>query len=531
MNLLDWTIIFVYLAGMILLSIYLGRGQKKQDDYYVGGRTLPWWAIGLSTMATQTSAISFISVPAFVALREGGGLVWLQYELAVPLAIIFVMIFLIPFFRRLELISVYEYLEMRFGPGTRSLLAGVFLLSRGLASGVGIYASAIVLAVCLETDLWIMILLIGVVTLIYDTIGGMKAVVYSDVIQMGILAIGIFICSFYALSEMGGWNAVIAAHDPSRFQVFDLSTGLGDGGSFPLWGFLIGGFFLYASYYGCDQSQAQRELSAPSATHTRYSLMFNGFARMPLTLGYVFMGLTVGAVFLTSPDSKALIPEGNPDYMIPTFVLEYLPHGIKALIFSAVLAASMSSLDSALNSLSASTMRDFVERTISIKNARQHLFYSKCVTVLWGLLIIIFAFLLGGEETVVERINKVGSAFYGPILAAFVTGVAIRRVSGKCMVTGILAGVGCNLLLWLEFQGFFWMWWNVSGCIVAMLVAVTFSLFSPQKSQIPFDSPFILWNTDIIKKERDWLKSYISLFIFFICMSLFCAFLPFLLTK
>ena len=179
MNLLDWSIVCLYLAGMILFSVYLSRGQKEQADYYVGGRALPWWAVGLSTMATQTSAISFISVPAFVALREGGGLTWLQYEFAVPLAIIFVMICLIPFFRRLRLISVYEYLEMRYGPGTRSLLAGVFLLSRGLATGVAVYASAIVLAVCMGTDLWLMILLIGVVTLIYDAIGGMKAVVYN----------------------------------------------------------------------------------------------------------------------------------------------------------------------------------------------------------------------------------------------------------------------------------------------------------------------------------------------------------------
>ena len=264
MNLLDWSIVCLYLAGMILFSVYLSRGQKEQADYYVGGRALPWWAVGLSTMATQTSAISFISVPAFVALREGGGLTWLQYEFAVPLAIIFVMICLIPFFRRLRLISVYEYLEMRYGPGTRSLLAGVFLLSRGLATGVAVYASAIVLAVCMGTDLWLMILLIGVVTLIYDAIGGMKAVVYSDVIQMAILACGMVICSGYALAEVGGWDMALAAHDPSRLKVFDFSTGLGDAGRFPLWGFLIGGFFLYASYYGCDQSQVQRELSAPS---------------------------------------------------------------------------------------------------------------------------------------------------------------------------------------------------------------------------------------------------------------------------
>lgn len=189
------------------------------------------------------------------------------------------------------------------------------------------------------------------ITLIYDTIGGIKAVVYSDVIQMAILAGGVILCSCYALSEVGGWQAVFAAYDPTRFNVFEFSTGLGDGGRFPLWGFLIGDFFLYVSYYGCDQSQVQRELSAPSAAHTKLSLMFNGFAQIPLTLGYVFPELTVGAIFVMRPEAMGLIPEGNPDFMVPTFVLEYMPHGIKALIFAAILAAAMSSLDSALHLL------------------------------------------------------------------------------------------------------------------------------------------------------------------------------------
>ncbi len=530
MNLFDWAIICMYLGGMILLSVYLGRGQREQADYYVGGRNIPWWATGISTMATQTSAISFISIPAFVALREGGGLTWLQYELAVPLSIIFVMVFLIPFFRRLKLISVYEYLEQRFGPGTRGLLAGVFLVSRGLASGVAVYASAIVLTVCLQTELWMMILVIGIITLIYDTIGGMKAVVYSDVLQMGILAAGVILCTAYALSEVGGWDAAISAHDPARFKVFEFSTGLGDGGRFPMWGFLIGGFFLYSSYYGCDQSQVQRELSAPSVEHTKLSLAFNGFARMPLTLGYVFMGLAVGAVFVTNPKVLALIPEGNPDFLVPTFVLTYMPHGIKALIFAAILAAAMSSLDSALNSLSASTMRDFVERYMHPINPRQYLILGKLTTVAWGVMIIIFAFLLGGEETVIERINKVGSAFYGPILAAFVIGVSIRRVQGYAIVTGVLAGVGINLVLWLGFGDIFWMWWNLTGCVVAMLVAVGISFAKPKKEYAPGSDLLVLWDTDVWEEERRWIPVYCSLILFFIGLLVLCAFLPGILT-
>jgi len=535
MNLWDWSILAVYMAGMIALSVFLGRGQSNQEDYYVGGRDLPWWAVGVSTMATQTSAISFISVPAFVAVREGGGLTWLQYELAVPLAMIFIMIFLIPFFRRLELISVYEYLELRFGPGTRSFLAAVFLLSRGLGTGVGVYASAIVLAVCLDTKLSYMILTIGIVTLVYDTIGGMKAVVYSDVLQMVILVGGIALCIVYALSDVGGWSGALSAVDPARLVALDFSSGLGDGGRFPFWGFLFGGFFLYASYYGCDQSQAQRELSAPTLADTKYSLVFNGFARLPLTVAYVALGLAVGAVFVQNPEARELLPEGKVDYMVPTFVLHYLPHGIKALIFSAILAAAMSSLDSALNSLSASTMRDFIERYLvkGEPDPRTMMWGGKLTTVGWGLLIIVFAFLLGGEDTVVERINKVGSAFYGPILAAFLVGVTVRRVRGPAMVTGIIAGVGFNLLLWLgedllgralAIEPIFWMWWNLFGCAVSMIVALALGPVGD-----PGGRPtkgLVLWDTDIWRQERRWWPTYGLLLGYFLVMLGLCYYAP-----
>jgi SSS family solute:Na+ symporter len=477
-------------------------------------------------MATQTSAVSFISVPAFVALREGGGLTWLQNELAVPLAMIFIMVFLIPFFRRLELISVYEYLELRFGPGTRSLLSGVFLLSRGLGTGVGVYASAIVLSVCLQLELWLTILVIGVVTLIYDTIGGIKAVVYSDVIQMLVLVLGIGLSVFYGLREVGGWGAAVSAFDPGRFVALDFSGGLGaGGGGFPFWGFVVGGFFLYASYYGTDQSQVQRELSAPTLADTKYSLVFNGFARLPLTLAYIIMGLGIGAVFLQNPGARGLLFGGRPDSMVPSFVLHYLPAGIRGLIFSAILAAAMSSLDSALNSLSAATMRDFVERYLAAGAAPgAHLRLGKLTTVAWGALIIVFAFLLGGEETVVERINKVGSAFYGPILAAFLAGVSIRSVSGAGMVAGILSGVGLNVLLWLGVDELFWMWWNLTGCAAALGVAVFVSLALP--AHRPPDRRLILWDSGVLAGERRWLPTYGLLVLYFLGMLFLCWKLP-----
>ena len=517
MNSLDWIIIIVYLCGMIGLSIFLGRSQSNEEDYFVGGRKLSWWAVGLSTMATQTSAISFISIPAFVALKEGGGLTWLQYELALPLAIILVMAFLVPFFRRLRLVSVYEYLELRFGTSVRYLVSGVFLISRGLATGVGVYASGIVLAVCLGIPLWLTILIIGVVTVIYDTIGGITAVVYSDVIQMVVLIAGILICIVYAAAIVGGLDEVWASFPPARRIAIDPSSGLqGAGASVPLWAFLFGGIFLYTSYYGTDQSQVQRELSAATTADTNKSLLLNGLTRFPLTILYVLLGIVMLAVYQNSPDLIARIPYDKPDYLVPQFILLFLPQGLRAVIFASLLSAAMSSLDSALNSLSASTVHDFIAPRL--KHKTRLLTVGKLTTVCWGILITGFAFLVGGiSETVIESINKIGSAFYGPILAAFIVGVLSQKATAGSITAGILAGVGFNLFLWLAMPGVYWMWWNMTGFLVATGVSFMVSFIRPAARTRDI-SNYVIRGSDLLRKGRRWWPIYAILVLYFFLM-------------
>jgi SSS family solute:Na+ symporter len=516
MNSIDWTIVVVYLASMIGLSIYLGRGQVSPEDYYVGGRKISWIAIGFSTMATQTSAISFISIPAFVALKDGGGLTWLQYELALPVAIILVMAFLIPFFRQLKLVSVYEYLELRFNSSVRSLASLVFLISRGLATGVGVYASAIVLSVCLGIPIWATILIIGVVTVIYDTIGGIQAVVYSDLIQMIILIAGVITCILFAASEVGGLDVIFSSLPESRQKALDFSTGLAGDGTVPFWAFLFGGFFLYASYYGTDQSQVQRELSSKSTDETKKSLFLNGLARFPLTILYILLGMAVFAVYQKSPELQSAVPQDSPDHLVPQFVLLKLPTGMRALLFSSLLAAAMSSLDSALNSLSASTMKDFVSKYL--KNSHRPLVISKIITVIWGVFVTGFAFLVDGiSDTVIESINKIGSAFYGPVLAAFLVGVLSKTANSLGMILGILGGVVLNLILWLAFPEVHWMWWNVFGCLTAILVAWLSSWLTapPQPQTI---ARYSLRQENIYQRERSWRSRYLLLGGYFIAI-------------
>lgn len=484
---LDWIVLTVYLLAMIGLSAWLSRGQEDSADYFVGGRRLPWWAVGISIVATQSSAISFVSIPAFVALREGGGLTWLQYELAVPLAMLFLLGWVVPYLRDRQLVSVFEFPQQRFGIATGRTLAAVFLISRGLATGIAIYAAALVVSPMLGWSLTVSILLIGVVAVIYDTLGGMKAVVASDVIQLGLMMFGVGCAIVIAVGLVGGFGEAWAALSPERRVAVDWSTGIGDGATAPFWAYLIGGFFLYASYYGTDQSQVQRLLGTTQSRAAQKAVLLGGMLRLPLTLLYVTLGIALGAAWQTQPELQSLVSMDRIDTLVPQFLLTYVPVGLKGLILAAILAAAMSSVDSALNSLSAVTLRDFVQPWMG-KEVGDHPLAGRIITVIWGVFITGLALVADGlDRTVIEAINKVGSAFYGPVLATFVIGLGIKRVQGRAMLIGLVAGVATNLTAWLTAWPIHWMWWNVIGFGVTTALAVGLS------RQTTGDSPIARW--------------------------------------
>ena len=361
MALIDWIILFSYIAFILALGWWVGRKQKSQEDYYLGGRSMPSWQIALSVMATQVSAISLIGAPAFIALKTNGGLVWLQYEFAIPLAMILIMIILVPMYHRTRATTIYEYLENRFGKTTRMFISAVFLLSRGLGSGVMLLATAIVTAVCLDWDLSQTILLIGLVAIVYTTFGGIVADIYSDIIQLFILWGGAILTIILIWMNIDASDLSLIFNQPERLKIFDFqSTGLGDGQTFGFWPMLIGGFFLYLSYYGCDQSQAQRLLTTATDKEAKKSLMINGIFRYPLVLTYSAVGLLLIPFLYANPDFASKLTGQQPDFLVPYFLIEYMPAGLLGLIVAGFFAASMSSIDSALNSLSAASFKDFL---------------------------------------------------------------------------------------------------------------------------------------------------------------------------
>ncbi len=497
MNYLDYIIIVVYLIGFLGIG-YFFKENKSSGDYFLGGRSMGWFPLSLSTMATQLSAISFISAPAFVGLKDGGGLQWLTYEFGVPLAMAFLLIALIPTLYKSGIVSVYEYLEKRFDASSRLLISFVFQISRSVATGVMVYTMALILQATAGVDFWISILIIGVITLVYSFQGGMKAVIWGDVIQMVILFLGIVICLVYGISELGGFENFLTNVDQDRLIAVDFNKWGFDNANgddeFGFWPMVIGGFFLYASYYGTDQTQSQRLLSSKGMPTIKKLLLANGLFRFPLTLTYCVMGLVLGTLLLQDLGFQDMMEatyqanigslEGKKaDLMVPVFIINYLPNGVIGILIVAIMSAAMSSLSSTVNSLSAVSMEDFVKRFKPKMSDAKYVMNSRLISLFWGLVCLGLAFFAGNiEGTVIEVINKISSVFYGPILAAFILAILTKKTHALGANIGIVVGVLFNMYLWLYVPEVFWFWWNAIGCLVTMVVAMAVSFFVKQKA-------------------------------------------------
>lgn len=469
-GLLDGTIVIAYLASVLALSLAIARRQRSGTDYFLAGRAMTGPILAGSILANQISAVSLIGAPAFVALRQGGGLSWLQYELAVPLAMIVAIVVLLPALRALPGASIYEFAEGRFGPGTRRTLAAAFLVSRGLALGVLLYASALVVAEALGWPLDVSIVAIGLFSLCYTSLGGIVADIWSDVIQLGVLLVGLLAGVIAVLLRHGG--DVIHAIPADRAQAIVAGSGLGAGGTFAFWPMLLGGLFLYVSYYACDQSQAQRLLTARSDAEARQALLLNGIFRFPLVLTYCLLGLLLAGLLATDAAFGARLAGRPADSLVPVFMMEYVPIGFRGLMLAGLLAAAMSSIDSAMNSLAAVTLEDVLRRDPATTSAR----WGRITSAAWGAFGIVTAIAFARSGTgVLELVNLIGSAFYGPILAVFVLGVLTRGVTGGGAVAGLVAGLGLNLLLSRLVPELSWLWWNPAGFAAAALVALAMS--------------------------------------------------------
>jgi Na+/proline symporter len=297
---LDWTVLGVYLVGIVAFGIWAGRGNEKMDDFFLAGRGMRWWAVGLSVMATQISAITFIGT---TGQAYTDGMRFLVVYFALPFAMVILCVTLVPFFYRSGVTTAYEYLERRFDARTRTLTSMLFLVSRGLAVGVTLYAPSLVMSVIMGLPESTTILLMGGSTIVYVIYGGNKSVIWTDVVQMAIIWFGIFVCFGVAITKLPETislrDALALAQTTGRLRVMDVSPSLET--PYTLWSGLIGGLFLMLSYFGCDQSQVQRYLSGASLKQSRLSLLFNAFLKVPMQFLILLTGVLVFVFYHFQP--------------------------------------------------------------------------------------------------------------------------------------------------------------------------------------------------------------------------------------
>src|SRR5437868_3679255 len=351
LNTLDFAIIALYLAGITLFGLRFRKKQRTLRDYFLAGREIPWWAIALSIVAAETSTLTIISIPG---LAYDSNLTFLQVVMGYVVGRVVISFVLLPHYFRGDLYTAYELIERRFGRGLRSLTAGLFLLTRAAAEGVRVYAVSIVVAIALGTGQIASIAIITALTLIYTFEGGLAAVIWTDVVQTGIYIGGTLVGLFTIVHLVpGGWHAIHSlAAGSGKLQVFDFSPTFWK--PYTFWAGIIGGAFLTTASHGTDQLIVQRLLAARNQKQSVTALLSSGVAIFIQFALFLIVGVMLWA-FYRVPSSVF----GKPDRIYPTFIARQMPHGISGLLIAAILAAAMSNLSAALNSLSSSSIMDF----------------------------------------------------------------------------------------------------------------------------------------------------------------------------
>ena len=481
LNRIDYAIIALYLAGITLFGLRFRKKQNSLRDYFLAGRDIPWWAIALSIVAAETSTLTIISIPG---LAYDTNLTFLQVVMGYVVGRIVISFLLLPHYFRGDLYTAYQLIERRFGSGLRTLTAGLFLMTRAAAEGVRVYAVSIVVSIALGTGEVASIAIITALTLVYTFEGGLAAVIWTDVVQTFIYVGGTFV-GLVTIAHLvpGGWTAIHdAASIAHKLQVFNFSASPWI--PYTFWAGLIGGAFLTTASHGTDQLIVQRLLAARSEKQSVTALLASGVAVFFQFGLFLIVGIMLWAFYRTP---SAMF--GRADRIYPTFIVTHMPHGISGLLIAAILAAAMSNLSAALNSLSSSTMMDFYVRLRPASDEKRRIRLSRWATVAWALVLFGLALVaLQQVGRVIEVGLQIASIAYGALLGVFLLGVLTKRANQPGAMVGMLFGFCIELYLWLGTR-VPWTWWVVIGTSITFAIGYASSLAFESKSATSSDSP------------------------------------------
>ncbi len=534
MRVFDWVVLALTIGFIVAYGLWKSRKVATVSGYLLADRSLPWYTVALSIMATQASAITFIST---TGQAYADGMRFIQFYFGLPLAMIIVGAFFVPRFRNANVYTAYEYLEKRFDAKTRALVSLIFLIQRGLAVGMVLYAPAVVLTVILGWNDSVTTILMGVIVTLYTVFGGIRAVAWTDFQQMIIMLVGLGAALFIAIYKLpegvglqealelagtaGKLNAVTTNFD--WFDRYNLFSGV------------IGGMFLALAYFGCDQSQVQRYLTGKDIAQSRMSLLFNAVAKIPMQFFILLTGAMVWVFYIfTAPpvtfhsgklpaltgtvierQHQAAIEErrsaatellakrneaararylkahqqvdavhkeatkgfNDTNYVFLNFVTQHLPVGFVGLVIAVIFGAAMSVSSGEINSLATVTMIDVYKRFLNPSgNEQSYLWFTRLATVFWGCYAVVSAQLARNLGSLVEAVNLLGSLFYGGLLGVFLLAFFFPRVKGTAAFLGVLAGEA--VIFYVHYTGAVgFLWYNVIGCAVVVAAGLLLSIF------------------------------------------------------
>lgn len=542
MSTIDWIILFSTLISIIIYGIYKSRTTKNLEGYFLSNRNLPWYMVLLSIMGTQASAITFLSAPG---QAYTDGMRFVQYYFGLPLAMVVICIFFVPVFRQLKVYTAYEFLENRFDAKTRTFTTALFLISRGLSTGISIYAPSIIISSLLGWNIYYTNLITGGFLIIYTMSGGAKAVAHTQKLQLIIIITGMFLAGYLVVkllpAGIGFTEALQTAGEQGRMNI--ITTGTTNGhfdwkDKYNIWSGLIGGFFLALSYFGTDHSQVGRYLTGKNEKESKVGLLMNGLVKIPMQFLILLVGVLVFsfyqfnkapvyfdqarvAIAKQTPyrdslirieeqyealstisyastaairaEYKAVLKKAIPgedandtNFIFLYFVKKNLPKGLVGLLIAVIFLAAWGSIAAALNSLAACTVVDMHKKYIN-KSCTEEEDYNlaKWYTFGWGIFSIavaMFAHNLG--NSLIEAVNILGSLFYGVILGIFLVAFWIKRVKGNAVFIAALVSELLVIMIYqMDIVSFLWL--NVIGAllviILSTMIQIALYLFNKKK--------------------------------------------------
>lgn len=573
MSVFDWIVLCVTLVSVVGYGLYKSKSEKNLAGYFKGSNSMGWLLILLSIMGTQASAITFLSAPG---QAYTDGMRFVQYYFGLPIAMVVIAIVFIPIYHKLNVFTAYEFLEQRFDLRTRSLASILFLVSRALSTGISIYAPSIILASLFGWNIYLTNLIMGGFLIIYTVAGGTKAVIYTQMQQLIVVFIGMFLAGYLVVqmlpSGISFGDSLHIAGKMGKLNVIETKIDVTDSAwwkdKYNIWSGLIGGFFLALSYFGTDQSQVSRYLTAKNVKESRISLLMNGMVKIPMQFLILLIGSLVFVfyMFYQSPlffnqkeidkvlrteyraefsdlqhqhdsltnirkQQTALLAEAlhrdnqdeirqkqnelqrlegqvshvrgealtvmkkadktadtnDTNYIFLYFVTQNLPKGLIGLLIAMIFLSAWGSIAAALNSLASTTVIDLYKRVWVSNQSEMHYYkVSKWFTFGWGVFAIATAMFASKLGSLIEAVNVLGSLFYGVILGMFLVAFFFKKVNGKAVFWATIIGeIGVIYIYWIDVISFLWL--NVIGCLLVILLALIFQKIIPQKEKIRRD--------------------------------------------